>query len=161
MEFADLRKVGIRRERQENGIRKQKRGTVHGFFPFLQRNVFLFLHIFQHCFICRPSRFNCVGGAASLLQNPIYVSSKKELGGLSPNFHIHVSVKDLYIPRISPQKFSCGRIGRPIVGIYINRSQNHECGNRDSGRTIPFWENLFPNFGIVSLQCIKRKKINR
>ncbi len=31
---------------------------------------------------------------------------EKELRGLSPNFHIHVSVSDLYIPRI---------IGLPIL----------------------------------------------
>ncbi len=37
--------------------------------------------------------------------------------GLSPNFHIHVSVSDLYIPRISPH-ISCSRIGRSMVGIY-------------------------------------------
>jgi hypothetical protein len=30
----------------------------------------------------------------------IYVFPKKELHGLSPNLHIHVSVSDLYIPRI-------------------------------------------------------------
>jgi hypothetical protein len=30
-------------------------------------------------------------------ENPIYV-----LRSLSPNFHIHVSVSNLYIPRISP-----------------------------------------------------------
>ncbi len=33
------------------------------------------------------------------------------------NFHIHVSMSDLYIPRISPH-ISCSRIGRPIIGIY-------------------------------------------
>jgi hypothetical protein len=33
-------------------------------------------------------------------ENPIYVFPEKELRGLSPNFHIHVSVSDLYIPRI-------------------------------------------------------------
>jgi hypothetical protein len=32
--------------------------------------------------------------------------------------HIHVSVIDLYIPRIAVHTFSCSRIGRPIVGIY-------------------------------------------
>ncbi len=31
-------------------------------------------------------------------ENPIYVLPEKELRGLSPNFHIHVSVSDLYIP---------------------------------------------------------------
>jgi hypothetical protein len=35
-------------------------------------------------------------------ENPIYVFLFRELGGLSPNFHIHVSVSDLQIPRIGP-----------------------------------------------------------
>jgi hypothetical protein len=30
---------------------------------------------------------------------------EKELHGLCPNVHIHVSVSDLYIPRISPHIF--------------------------------------------------------
>jgi hypothetical protein len=30
----------------------------------------------------------------------IYVFPEKELRGLSPNFHIHVSVSDLYIPAV-------------------------------------------------------------
>jgi len=38
-------------------------------------------------------------------ENPIYVFPEKELCGLSPNFHIHVSVNDLYIPRIGPHIF--------------------------------------------------------
>ncbi len=41
---------------------------------------------------------------------------RKELPGLRPNFHIHVSARDLYIPKIGPHT-SCSRIGRPIVGI--------------------------------------------
>ncbi len=45
-----------------------------------------------------------------------------KLRGLSPHFHIHVSVSDLYIPRIGPH-ISCSRIGRSIVGIYTNLSQ--------------------------------------
>jgi hypothetical protein len=49
--------------------------------------------------------------------NPIYVFLFWELRGLSPNFHIHVSVSDFYIPRIGPH-ISCSRIGRSIVGIY-------------------------------------------
>jgi hypothetical protein len=31
-------------------------------------------------------------------ENPIYVFPEKELRGHSLNFHIHVSVSDLYIP---------------------------------------------------------------
>ncbi len=38
-------------------------------------------------------------------ENPIYVFLFWELRGFSPNFHIHVSVSDLYIPRIAPHIF--------------------------------------------------------
>ncbi len=38
-------------------------------------------------------------------ENPIYVFLFWELRGLSPNFHIHVSVSDLYILRIGPHNF--------------------------------------------------------
>jgi hypothetical protein len=48
-----------------------------------------------------------------------------------PNFHIHVSVSDLYIPTIDlPTLLQeiCGQ----ILGIYtVNHSQTHECGNWD------------------------------
>jgi hypothetical protein len=35
-------------------------------------------------------------------ENSIYVFPEKELRSLSANFHIHVSVSDLYISRIGP-----------------------------------------------------------
>jgi hypothetical protein len=35
-------------------------------------------------------------------ENPIYVFLFWELRDLSPNFHIHVPVSDLYFPRIGP-----------------------------------------------------------
>jgi hypothetical protein len=38
-------------------------------------------------------------------ENPIYVFTEKQLHGLSPNFHIHVSVSDLCISRIGPHVF--------------------------------------------------------
>ncbi len=38
-------------------------------------------------------------------ENPIYVFPEKELRGHSPNFLIHVSVSDLYLPKISPHIF--------------------------------------------------------
>ncbi len=44
-------------------------------------------------------------------ENPIYVFLFWELLGLCPNFHIHVSVNDLYIPRIS-----CSRIRQTVFG---------------------------------------------
>ncbi len=40
-----------------------------------------------------------------------------ELRGLRPNFHIHVSLSDLYIPR-SFHIFGCSKIDRPILEIY-------------------------------------------
>ena len=51
-------------------------------------------------------------------ENPIYVLPEKKLRGLSPNFHIHVSVSVLYSPRIGLH-ISSSRIGIPIVGIGI------------------------------------------
>jgi hypothetical protein len=50
-------------------------------------------------------------------KNIIYVFLFWELRGLSPNFHILVSVSDSYIPRIG-QHISFSRIGRPILEIY-------------------------------------------
>jgi hypothetical protein len=37
--------------------------------------------------------------------------------GLVPNFYIHASVSDLYIPTIG-LRTQYSKIGRPIVGIY-------------------------------------------
>jgi hypothetical protein len=36
---------------------------------------------------------------------PFMYSQKKKLRSLSPNYHIHVSVSDLYTPRIGPHIF--------------------------------------------------------
>jgi hypothetical protein len=47
-------------------------------------------------------------------ENPIYVFLFWELRGLSHNFHIHVSVSDLYIPRIGPHISCIGRSNRNI-----------------------------------------------
>ncbi len=49
--------------------------------------------------------------------NSVYIFLFWELRGLSPNFHIHVSVSDLYIPRIGPH-ISSSRKGISTVGIY-------------------------------------------
>jgi hypothetical protein len=51
-----------------------------------------------------------------------YVFPEKNLRGLSPNFRIHVSVSDLYIPT------------------------NYECMNWDSGRAVPFLGIYASNF---------------
>jgi hypothetical protein len=38
-------------------------------------------------------------------ENPIYVFLFWKLRGISPNFHMHVSMSDLYVPRIGPHIF--------------------------------------------------------
>ncbi len=54
---------------------------------------------------------------------------EKEFRGLNPNFHIHASVSDLYIPTIG-LPIQLGEICT-VDGSWdsINRSQTHECGN--------------------------------
>ncbi len=46
----------------------------------------------------------------------IYVLPEKELRGLSPNFHIHVSVSDLFIPTID-------------TSIFLQQNRQTDCGN--------------------------------
>ncbi len=60
-------------------------------------------------------------------ENLKQIFPEKEYRGLSPNFHIHVSVSELYIPTMC-LPFLLEEICGPILGIY-NRSQTHECGN--------------------------------
>ncbi len=54
---------------------------------------------------------------------PFMYSQKINCGAsfLSPNYHIHVYVSDLNIPRIGPHIFR-SRIGRPILRIYLYKS---------------------------------------
>ncbi len=94
-------------------------------------------------------------------ENPIYVFPEKELRRLSPNFHIHVSVSDLYIPRIDLHIFLQQNWQTDCGNIHINRSETHECGNLDWGLTIPFLGKhyLFLIFGILSLQCERARML--
>ncbi len=45
------------------------------------------------------------------------IFTEKEYRGLSPNFHIHASVSDLYIPTIG-LPILLEEICRPILGLY-------------------------------------------
>jgi hypothetical protein len=78
--------------------------------------LYVFLLDFLIPFLCDPD-LQCVY-CEHCNENPIYVFSEKELHVLSPSFHIHVSISDLYIPRIGPH-ISYRREGRPIAGIHI------------------------------------------
>jgi hypothetical protein len=69
-------------------------------------------------------KWNC---AASLF-------TKQNYNVLSPNFHIHVSVSDLCIPRTGlPNLMQSNK-----QTDNINRSQIHECGNWEQGRPVSF-----------------------
>ncbi len=63
-------------------------------------------------------------------ENPIYVSPEKELCGLCPNFHIHVSVSNLYIPRIGPN-------------IFLQQNRQTDSGNVPAETTSPEPERFF------------------
>ncbi len=70
-------------------------------------------------------------------ESPIYVFFFWKLRGLSPNFHIQVSVSELYC--IFPRSIhTCSRIGRSNVGIYMNV--------KICGRAIPFLGIFVSNF---------------
>jgi hypothetical protein len=61
-------------------------------------------------------------------ENLKQIFPEKEYGGLSHNFHIHVSVSELYISMMGLpfllEEFYVDRSWE-----YINRSQTPECGN--------------------------------
>ncbi len=74
-------------------------------------------------------------------EDVIYVFFFWEQRGLSPNFHIQVSVAIYIFPGsvyVFPEGEQAGRSWE-----YINRSQAHECENWDCGRAIP-------NLGLFS-----------
>ncbi len=64
-------------------------------------------------------------GTLHCKENWIYVYAEKELRGLSPNSYIHVSVSDLYIPRIGPH-------------IWLQQNRQTDPGNNKSVTDI--WE---------------------
>ncbi len=76
--------------------------------------------------------------------NYVYVFLFWELRGLSPNFHIYVSVSDIIFPG-SVHIFPTAEKADPSWE-YIIRSQTHECGNWDWDPDIPFLGIFVSNF---------------
>jgi hypothetical protein len=71
-------------------------------------------------------------------ENLIHVFIEKELRSLSPNLHIHESVRDLYVYSQDRSTYFPAAEQADRSWECINCSQTQECGNWDSGRTIPF-----------------------
>ncbi len=78
-------------------------------------------------------------------ENTIYKFPEKELPGLSSNFHVHVSVSDVYIPTGRFTYFPAAEYA-DRSWEYINSKQKHECRNSDCGRAIPFLGIYVSNF---------------
>jgi hypothetical protein len=90
-----------------------------------------------------------VAALLTATKKPFMYSQEEELLRLSPNFHIHVSVSDLYIPRIDPHIFLQQNRQTDHGNIQIARRHMHV----ENGT---IWEYLFQSFGFVSLQCSVR-----
>ncbi len=74
-----------------------------------------------------------------------------KMRGLVPNFYIHVSVSNLYIPTIGPQT-QYSKIGGPIVEIYKSRTDtlSLEIGNEAAQFHFCF---------EFSVQCVLQKSV--
>jgi hypothetical protein len=56
---------------------------------------------------------------------------EKEMSGLNPNFQIHVSVSDLYIPTISLPILQQENMWTDPENVLYNSLKTNECGNWD------------------------------
>jgi hypothetical protein len=73
---------------------------------------------------------------------------------LIPNFYIHISVSDLYIPRNGPPIFVQPNWQTQRLGIHKLLTEYINVEIRTEAAQFPYWEHFFPIFGQVSLQVI-------
>jgi hypothetical protein len=100
-------------ERQRGGAKSYKRQ---------HRNLVLYYTVLYYMYSTSfthttPHSMHFV--ATHCKENPISVFLFWELRVFSPNFHIHVFVSGLYIPRIGPH-ISFSKIDRPILELYTS-----------------------------------------
>jgi hypothetical protein len=74
----------------------KQRHTIHHFFV-VAPGVLAVAYCYNRA---KDNRSYAHSGRSHCTANPIYVFPEMKLGGLVPNSYIHVSVSDLYIPRI-------------------------------------------------------------
>ncbi len=80
------------------------------------------------------------------IENSKQIFPEMKFRGLVPNFCVHVSVSNLYIPTIGPPTFICYIAFADRSWEYINRSQIHECRNWEQGRAVSFLGIFVSNF---------------
>jgi hypothetical protein len=107
--------------------------------------------ISENILLCRVCAVHCK-------ENPIYVLPEKKLRSFSPNFHIQVSVSDLFIPTIGLPIFLQQNRQTDRGNIYVNGSQKLNVGIGTEAAQFNFWKYLFRIFGILSLQCSAKGK---
>ncbi len=94
----------------------------------------------------RVSGFQTFEKCPHCIEISISVIPENELCVLSPNFHIHVSVSDLYILTMGPPIFLQQNRQTDRGNTYINRQQKHECRNWNCGLAVPSLRIFVSNF---------------